>query len=382
MIWRIWIVLVVVVVAGAWVWMVPLSPPPTTETISTVDAYRAMGLLPKAGALIVSEEVGHEVFEVPPGDAAERDRIMAALGQTPAEENAGDDGHAEEENHAEEEDHEISLDGDEEAAHAEDEDHEIKLDDDEETAESVAMAEPAHAPNGHGAGSVAAGLTILAEGSTAEVAPLLGRINIDRTIEVEMREWGYTPDHVMVEPGEVIRLKVSNVGALPHEFMLMDGVGMQAVGYRIDRADWNLLEHRAIYEVPIVMPGRSFEMVAEIHKSGMWMYMCMFPYHMEQGMMGMFMTAGVSMGDMGDHAPPAAAVEGGIAGIGVVVSVTPADGRVVLDHEAIEGYMGAMEMSYMVTPAALLDGLKAGDKVRFTIDPDKRAIVDVVTIGE
>jgi len=379
MIWRIWIVLMVVVVAGAWVWMVPLSPPPTTKTISTVDAYRAKGLLPKAGALVVSEEVGHEVFEVPPGDAAERDRIMAALGlglgQAPAHENAGDEGHAEEK------DHEISLDDEAEAAQAEEEDHEISLDDDAEGAETVAMAEPAAAPNGHGAGSVTAGLTILAEGSTAEVAPLLGRLNADRTIEVEMREWGYTPDHVMVEPGEVIRLKVTNVGALPHEFMLMDGVGMQAVDYRIDRADWNLLEHQAIYEVPIVMPGRSFEMVAEIHKSGMWMYMCMFPYHMEQGMMGMFMTAGVSMGDMGDHAPPAA-VEGAIAGIGVVVSVTPADGRVLLDHEAIEGYMGAMEMSYMVTPATLLEGLKAGDKVRFTIDPDKRAIVDVVTIGE
>ncbi len=44
--------------------------------------------------------------------------------------------------------------------------------------------------------------------------------------------------------------------------------------------------------------------------------------------------------------------------------------------------MGAMEMSYMVTPATLLEGLKAGDKVRFTIDADQRAIVDVVTIGE
>ncbi len=365
MIWRVWIVTMVVVVAGAWVWMVPLSPPPMTETISTVDGYRAMGLLPKAGALVVSEEVGHDVFEVPPGDAAERDRIIAALGQAPAEENIG------------EEDHEISLDDEEEEAHAGEEDHEISLDDDdEESAEPVVMTEPAAAPDGHGAGSVEAGLTILAEGSTAEVAPLLGRLNVDRTIEVEMREWGYTPDHVMVEPGEVIRLKVKNAGALPHEFMLMDGVGMQAVDYRIERADWNLLEHEAIYEVPIVMPGRSFEMVAKVHRSGMWMYMCMFPYHMEQGMMGMFMTAGVSMEGMGDRAPPPA-VEGEIEGIGVVVSVTPADGRVVLDHEAIEGYMGAMEMSYMVTPATLLEGLKAGDKVRFTIDTDRRMIVGV-----
>ena len=39
-----------------------------------------------------------------------------------------------------------------------------------------------------------------------------------------------------------------------------------------------------------MLPGGSFEMVVKVHKSGMWMYMCMFPYHMQMGMMGMLMT--------------------------------------------------------------------------------------------
>ncbi len=34
------------------------------------------------------------------------------------------------------------------------------------------------------------------------------------------------------------------------------------------------------------------------------------------------------------------------------------------------------------TSAALLEGVKPGDKVRFTIDSDKRAIVDVVPFRE
>ena len=34
-------------------------------------------------------------------------------------------------------------------------------------------------------------------------------------------------------------------------------------------------------------------------------------------------------------------------------------------------------MSYMVTPASLLEGIQAGDKVRFTIDTKKRMIVGV-----
>ncbi len=55
----------------------------------------------------------------------------------------------------------------------------------------------------------------------------------------------------------------------------------------------------------------------------------------------------------------------------------PRNSRVVVDHEEIEGFMAAMEMSYMVDPATLLQGVKPGDRVRFTIDADKRAIVDV-----
>ena len=353
MLWRIWIGLTLAAMAGAWVWMVPLSPPPMTITESAVQNYRDRGLLPKAGALVVSEQAGHGVFDVPPGDAEERERIIAALGQVPAEAPA--------------------------EAHAEEEDHEIRLDDDEEAGEAAAAAGGVPGPRGHGAGGADVGITILAEGSAAEVARVLDRLNVDRTVKVEMREWGYTPGHVMVEPGEVIRFMVSNAGALPHEFMLMDGVGMQSVDYRLGRADWNLREHEAIYEVPLVMPGRSFELVAKIHKAGMWMYMCMFPTHMEQGMMGMFMTAGVSMAGMAGMAGhgPQSSAEGDVEGVGVVVSVTPGKGRLVLDHEAIEGFMGAMEMSYAVAPASLLEGIKAGDKVRFTIDTQKRMIVGV-----
>jgi Cu/Ag efflux protein CusF len=39
--------------------------------------------------------------------------------------------------------------------------------------------------------------------------------------------------------------------------------------------------------------------------------------------------------------------------------------------------MEAMTMGYRVDPASLLAGLKAGDKVRFTIDVRRRAIVGI-----
>jgi Cu/Ag efflux protein CusF len=49
---------------------------------------------------------------------------------------------------------------------------------------------------------------------------------------------------------------------------------------------------------------------------------------------------------------------------GKVVSVDVAKKSVKLDHEDIPGFMKAMEMSFEVESAKMLDGLKAGDQVQ------------------
>jgi Cu/Ag efflux protein CusF len=49
----------------------------------------------------------------------------------------------------------------------------------------------------------------------------------------------------------------------------------------------------------------------------------------------------------------------------------------VVDHKEIPGFMEAMTMGYKVDPSSLLDKLKAGDNVRFTIDTHKQAIVKI-----
>lgn len=65
-----------------------------------------------------------------------------------------------------------------------------------------------------------------------------------------------------------------------------------------------------------------------------------------------------------------------------MIAVQPRKGRLVVDHEEIKGFMAAMTMGYQVTPPTLLEGLKPGEKIRFTIDADKRAIVDIKPIRE
>jgi Cu(I)/Ag(I) efflux system periplasmic protein CusF len=66
-----------------------------------------------------------------------------------------------------------------------------------------------------------------------------------------------------------------------------------------------------------------------------------------------------------------------VVGEGKVVATVPNASQIVVDHEEIKGFMEAMTMGYRVDPPSLLEGLKQGDKVRFTIDVPKKAIVKI-----
>jgi Cu/Ag efflux protein CusF len=66
-----------------------------------------------------------------------------------------------------------------------------------------------------------------------------------------------------------------------------------------------------------------------------------------------------------------------VTGEGKILTVVPETQEIVIDHEEIKGFMDAMTMGYKVNPTSLLKTVKAGDKVRFTIDTDKRAITKI-----
>ena len=64
-------------------------------------------------------------------------------------------------------------------------------------------------------------------------------------------------------------------------------------------------------------------------------------------------------------------------GLGVVVAAQPRKSRIVLDHGEIKDFMAPMVMGYLVKPGSLVQGLTPGDRIRFTIDADQRAIVKI-----
>ena len=76
-------------------------------------------------------------------------------------------------------------------------------------------------------------------------------------------------------------------------------------------------------------------------------------------------------GQPGDGAPKTA------TGEGKVVATVPNASQVVVDHGEIKGFLEPMTMGYRVEPSSLLEGLKSGDQVRFTIDVQKKTIVKI-----
>jgi Cu/Ag efflux protein CusF len=80
----------------------------------------------------------------------------------------------------------------------------------------------------------------------------------------------------------------------------------------------------------------------------------------------------------GRGAPPSAPGSQQTAvGEGKVIAVVPSSSQIVVDHQAIPGFMGAMTMGYRIEPPALLEGVQAGDNIRFTIDTQQKAIVKI-----
>ena len=79
----------------------------------------------------------------------------------------------------------------------------------------------------------------------------------------------------------------------------------------------------------------------------------------------------------GAHEASAPGGQQTVVGEGKVIATVPNASQIVVEHGEIKGFMEAMTMGYRVDPPSLLEGLKFGDKVRFTIDVPKKAIIKI-----
>jgi protein SCO1/2 len=61
--------------------------------------------------------------------------------------------------------------------------------------------------------------------------------------------------------------------------------------------------------------------------------------------------------------------------VGVVVSLDQENRSIVIDHEELPGFMAAMKMRFTLSDPSLFQGVKADDKVNFTITPTESRYV-------
>jgi mono/diheme cytochrome c family protein len=71
-----------------------------------------------------------------------------------------------------------------------------------------------------------------------------------------------------------------------------------------------------------------------------------------------------------------------VTGEGIVVALAPQKQQIVVEHGEIKDFMEAMTMGYRINPLSLLDKVKPGDKVRFTIDTQARAITKIDKLAD
>jgi len=92
----------------------------------------------------------------------------------------------------------------------------------------------------------------------------------------------------------------------------------------------------------------------------------------------------ISLAQHTGHGAPSVAQQGqqSVVGEGRVIALVPGSNQVVVDHKEIKGFMDAMTMGYRIEPQSLLEGVKTGDSIRFTIDTQQKAIVKIEKMKE
>ncbi len=172
--------------------------------------------------------------------------------------------------------------------------------------------------------------------------------------------FAFEPREIRAERCEEVEIVLENADAVRHALMLPGLSPMFTLEFT----------GRGTRAARFVTPDQ--DITLEFH--------CHVETHEKMGMHGTLVVG--KGGEPPMHEAPAPEAKRLYEGVGVIIAVLPRMGRVVVDHEEIKDFMAAMEMSYMASPATLLQGVTQGDKVRFTIDADKRAIVGIVPVVE
>ncbi len=186
--------------------------------------------------------------------------------------------------------------------------------------------------------------------------------NAKRTVQIAMTDtMRFTPASVSVMRGETVRFVVKNAGQIKHEMVLgtekelKDHNEVMKKNPEMEHADENMVT---------VAPGRSGEIVWQFTQAGKVDFACLQPGHYDAGMKGQVLVA------RADASKSLGMTDGEIR------KVDQGTKKITIKHAEIKSLdMPGMTMVFQVRDPALLDKVKAGDKVKFTAEKVGGAIV-------
>jgi len=179
--------------------------------------------------------------------------------------------------------------------------------------------------------------------------------NVTRTVAVDMTDaMRFTPAAIAVVQGETIRFVVKNSGKLKHEFVL--GSAQELKDHYEQMKKHPDMEHDDD-NMLTVQPGQTGELVWQFTQAGSVGFACLQVGHYDAGMKGaVSVAANMTRGE--------------------VRKVDVQAQKITLKHAEIKSLdMPPMTMVFRVQNPALLEQVKAGDKVNFSVIQREGALV-------
>ena len=183
-----------------------------------------------------------------------------------------------------------------------------------------------------------------------------------RTIEIAMSDdMKFTPSSIDVKLGDTVKFVIRNKGQLLHEMVIGDRKTLEEHAALMVR--FPKMEHDEPY-MAHVSPGKEGSLVWTFNRAGAFEFACLIAGHYQAGMAGKIRVA---QAQTVPASPPAPSKAASIDMIDAEVrKVDKEQQKITLKHGEIKSLdMPPMTMVFGVKDAALLDQVKAGDKVRF-----------------
>jgi len=114
-----------------------------------------------------------------------------------------------------------------------------------------------------------------------------------RTVRIRMLDaMRFTPDHIVVQEGETLRLVITNTGAVKHELVIGTPEELQA--HAAMMAAHPDMQHEEPY-MAHVPPKKNGELVWTFNRAGDFAFACLIAGHYQAGMVGTVKVAPASV---------------------------------------------------------------------------------------